>query len=638
MPQNNEALDVMHSLAQKEGYKGDKDQLLNLLSNDKEALDTMYSLAKKEGYNKDINSFQELIGVKKNTGSSGSATGLEGFSKTLAQNEYTISTKDEYSIHKTPKKLTKVGKEVPLEYNLSPSQKESKVFSGEQGAKNEQFLNNVTNFVVNRTTNPEFKVQEDVQGGFKRKDVTLNAPEDTRDFEAKVLSNLGDGVLLATYTIANGLNETASLINKHGAQGYDIIRDKIASKINEAESNISKTNQNAGYNGSPTEAFKKGDYASVLELSVLGGASSIPISAALANPIVGATWAVGNVSKEYRDLKAQGYNDDDALNHAVISTGTEFVVDKLFGGAKQLNTLFKSSGKEAVKATVKKSIGKELIKSMGENSAGEVVEQLTNNLSEKYVLGNRDKNIFDGVGDSFFTALATSHAYAPLVALNTINNNKQLQDALQKQSTSSENAYPGETGQNQPQDNTGVRPSQQGAEVTQEGSQEEVKQTPSVEVTQQDADGVVQSLIESQTPINIQGQDVVITNQDETNVELNGQEVVSKEILSDATVNGEPLVDVIQNVTQEKQDIVNENQVSDVQPTSTPDITQTKSGFDTINETNSAIAYQNIQDVINGKQAKLSSKNKNTFVNSQYADVIRNLDNIAEQLGYKKDC
>lgn len=62
---NEEAVEVMYSLAQNEGYTDSKEDFLSLLAENSKALGTMYDLAQKNGYADNLASFEILMGLKK---------------------------------------------------------------------------------------------------------------------------------------------------------------------------------------------------------------------------------------------------------------------------------------------------------------------------------------------------------------------------------------------------------------------------------------------------------------------------------------------------------------------------------------------------------------------------------------------
>ena len=251
----------------------------------------------------------------------------------------------------------------------------------------------------------------------------------TDSYGQQAMDALGSGIISTIDALALGGLHAIDIILPTGSEiGENETINKAISKVKEA--NVSATQESKDreallpFNGSPSDAFMAGEWGTVAKLTGLKVLNSVPTSVAMgSNPAVAASWAIGNVSNEYSKLKKEGYSDTQAAVDASINTSSEILVDKLFGGAKQIKTLFAQGGKEAVKSAIKKKLALELGKTAVENIGGEQLENLTSNLSKKYVLGKKDQDLFEGAGDTFFTSFGTSALYSPLTIINTAKNN-----------------------------------------------------------------------------------------------------------------------------------------------------------------------------------------------------------------------
>ena len=251
----------------------------------------------------------------------------------------------------------------------------------------------------------------------------------TDSYGQQAMDALGSGIISTIDALALGGLHAIDIILPTGSEiGENETINKAISKVKEA--NVSATQESKDreallpFNGSPSDAFMAGEWGTVAKLTGLKVLNSIPTSVAIGlDPSIAATWAIGNVSNEYSKLKKEGYSDTQAAVDASINTSSEILVDILFGGAKQIKTLFAQGGKEAVKSAIKKKLALELGKTYVENIGGEELENLTSNLSKKYVLGKKDQDLFEGSGDIVFTSFGTSTLYSPLTIINTAKNN-----------------------------------------------------------------------------------------------------------------------------------------------------------------------------------------------------------------------
>lgn len=273
----------------------------------------------------------------------------------------------------------------------------------------------------------------------------------TDSYGQQAMDALGSGIISTMDALALGGLHAIDIILPTGSEiGKNETINKAVSKIKEANVSAAQESKDREsllpYNGSPSDAFMAGDWGKVAKLTGLKVLNSIPTSVAMGlDPSIAATWAIGNVSNEYSKLKKEGYSDTQAAVDASINTSSEILVDRLFGGAKQIKTLFAQGGKEAVKSAIKKKLALELGKTAVENIGGEQIENLTSNLSKKYVLGKKDQDLLEGAGDTFFTSFGTSTLYSPLTIINTAKNNLIAKEQA-KEATPTTPELPPDTG------------------------------------------------------------------------------------------------------------------------------------------------------------------------------------------------
>jgi len=488
--------------------------------------------------------------------------------------DYNIGTFDEFSKKledPTKRKLfyEGVGKEYQLgtfqefENKITPVKKKADSSSSldisagpyASGQKPKGFGDIVSEKISEVTPKEEKQAKEQVVANKKKE-----AYQKDNSYGQQAMDYLGSGIMSTIDVLAIGGLNAIDIIKPYGEIGEDKTINKAIDKIKEANVSLTKETQERDalqpYNGSPSDAFMAGDWGSVAKLTGLKVLNSIPTSVAIgSNPAVATSWVMGNVSNEYTKLVKEGYTPKQAAIDASINTSTEFFVDRMFGGAKQLKTLFKEGGKEAVKKHVLSELGK----TATENIGGEQVENIISNLSKKYVLGKENQDLFEGAGDTFWSSLGTSAMYSPLTVLNTAKNNLLAKEQEQQgtPTVSEEQQNQLNTMPNKPQ----LPPDEGGASggnlMTPEGMQQAGVESP--EQTQlAQANQVIQEVINNDNvATSIEGQPVDIKELTPEGVVLiDGQVVPVESVMVESELGTNPLVDVINEYINQQENAV----------------------------------------------------------------------------------
>ena len=111
----------------------------------------------------------------------------------------------------------------------------------------------------------------------------------------------------------------------------------------------------------------------------------------------------------YKNVKNQGYNNKQAIANTIVSTGSEFLTEKLLGGlSKQLTGGEASAVENAVSKAVSKVVSNpqaaKLIGSMTSEGLEEFTQEYIGALNDKITLG-KDTNLEDLVKDSIYSGL-----------------------------------------------------------------------------------------------------------------------------------------------------------------------------------------------------------------------------------------
>ena len=128
----------------------------------------------------------------------------------------------------------------------------------------------------------------------------------------------------------------------------------------------------------------------------------------------------------YKNVKNQGYSNKQAIANTIVSTGSEFLTEKLLGGlSKQLTGGEASAVEDAVSKAVSKVVSNpqaaKLIGSMTSEGLEEFTQEYIGALNDKITLG-KDTNLEDLVKDSLYSGLVgAGTAGAVEGGINSIN-------------------------------------------------------------------------------------------------------------------------------------------------------------------------------------------------------------------------
>ena len=127
------------------------------------------------------------------------------------------------------------------------------------------------------------------------------------------------------------------------------------------------------------------------------------------NPATATLSSLGMVGEEIQAAKDRGEQiDSKTVLAGGIKAGLEIATERWLGGtksaAKLLNSLGKEGAEQAIRQGVeqlaKKSLGRKWLEATGEEVVGESINQLGSNAVDIYLNGNKEKSLFEGVGDA----------------------------------------------------------------------------------------------------------------------------------------------------------------------------------------------------------------------------------------------
>lgn len=182
---------------------------------------------------------------------------------------------------------------------------------------------------------------------------------------------------------------------------------KFVNKI--AEERGQEKNLNRSYGGSAYEALLKGDVKTSANYAFKDFVQSFPSSMTYVNPATATLSSLGMVGEELQAAKDRGEQvDSKTVLAGGIKAGLEIATERWLGGtksaAKLLNSLGKEGAEQAIREGVeqlaKKSLGRKWLEATGEEVVGESINQLGSNAVDIYLNGNKEKSLFEGVGDA----------------------------------------------------------------------------------------------------------------------------------------------------------------------------------------------------------------------------------------------
>ena len=146
----------------------------------------------------------------------------------------------------------------------------------------------------------------------------------------------------------------------------------------------------------------------------------------------------------YKNIKNQGYSNEQAIANTIVSTGTEFLTEKLLGGlSKELTGGSVSQLDDAISSSVGKFISNpqvaSVIGSMGSEGVEEFTQEWLGALNNKITLGE-DADIDKLVQDSLYSALVGAGSGGLVRTTGEINqatsiNQPQIQQNLAQNTT-----------------------------------------------------------------------------------------------------------------------------------------------------------------------------------------------------------
>ena len=130
--------------------------------------------------------------------------------------------------------------------------------------------------------------------------------------------------------------------------------------------------------------------------------------------------------KKIEGITGETYSPLEYYGSAMLYTGGEFVSEKIFQtkvakGAKKFNDAVKKAAKGLEREPMRIEKLVDLAKDIEEGGASEVIAQISNNFADKYVLGNQEVGLFDGVDEAYLTGkIMTGTFMAPGIAAEAL--------------------------------------------------------------------------------------------------------------------------------------------------------------------------------------------------------------------------
>ena len=267
-------------------------------------------------------------------------------------------------------------------------------------------------------------------------------------------AELGAGIFGVLDKGARGVeNLTGGLLESKG-----LFRD-VADKF-KRDAEISRANSNR-YNGKTySDLWKEGDYLGAIGDIALSGAESIPMSiaaaaASVANPAAGLVGIGGiTASERYDELSEENPNMKEfpKIANAILTGVAEGGSEMLGAGATNLwmRSLYQTLGKERAEQAVKTGfLGKlrEHFKKFGifyepvNEGLEEVPSRLAQNVTDKITGADPDRNISDGLMDSFVYGMGGGAYFSAAGVPGFIKQQVDRRRAIQTGRTMSESEY-----------------------------------------------------------------------------------------------------------------------------------------------------------------------------------------------------
>lgn len=130
--------------------------------------------------------------------------------------------------------------------------------------------------------------------------------------------------------------------------------------------------------------------------------------------------------KKIEAVTGETYDPLEYYGSAMLYAGGEFVSEKIFQskvikGAKKFDDAIKKAAKGLEREPMRIEKLVDLAKDIEEGGASEVIAQISNNFADKYVLGNQEVGLFDGVDEAYLTGkIMTGTFMSPGIAAEAL--------------------------------------------------------------------------------------------------------------------------------------------------------------------------------------------------------------------------
>lgn len=315
--------------------------------------------------------------------------------KDLKEAEKKLDEKTKARQKKEKKIYDKVGQEFTAKFTNPQNEKISYLSKNNQRtALPEQ---KITREEVNKQVSKELEEEEKAYNDYKIANY-LNNVAKVNNEETNLWDKTGGNVVRAVKDLVSPLTtgDESIITDKKGNKTFlpsynDLKQQKVQQSYgNNLVGNLAKIGGDIAYQG--TKVLGAG--AIDLATGGLGGK---------------ALYWTDMANDNYRNIKNQGYSNKEAIVNTIVSTGTEFLTEKVLGGlAKPLTggkaSILQNKISKVMDNVVKSPDVSKVIGSMGSEALEEFTQTWIGALNDKVTLG-QDSNIEDLVKDSLYSAL-----------------------------------------------------------------------------------------------------------------------------------------------------------------------------------------------------------------------------------------
>ena len=266
----------------------------------------------------------------------------------------------------------------------------------------------------------------------------LQAPEGATAASAAIVKDVLDKLDVPKKEV---LKRTIDFMSKDANVSHYIGEvGRLLTKSSEDRTEIIKSGRD--YNGSAWTALKKGDIGKAANYGFKDFANSLPSSAAYMSGIGAAAMSAGMVADELGGMEDRGEQVTALKTYgAIVKSALEVATERMLGAGKAGKELIQNLGKpaaeravkEATEALVKKALGRKFAEQYGEEVFGEELNTIGSNAVDIYLYGNKNKGLFDGIGDTFLQALIGSTVQGgPVTVINHMIDSKRFAKAQAK--------------------------------------------------------------------------------------------------------------------------------------------------------------------------------------------------------------